>query len=184
MSFIACSLQRLNLSSELLLIPYSAAEILPAEDADFNLRHVQPVAMLGRVVKFPPLGDSPCFQGLKGLIKRSHLMGVQIIQCHVNDFRFRVSLIRQPFHLRCKVLSTSLIAHCHMPLSAWARREKSAHPVAFVLVIHNVQGAQVEPKQALFSPKPTAWASYQSRQEGTSDHKMLHTNQAPLPCRR
>lgn len=52
-------------------------EATVGEDAELDFRHIQPAAMLGRVVKFQPLGDAPGFRRRKGLIQRRLAMGIE-----------------------------------------------------------------------------------------------------------
>ena len=50
LSFVALHFEGLNLSAESLLVGETSAEATAGEDAELDLRHVQPAAMLGRVV--------------------------------------------------------------------------------------------------------------------------------------
>lgn len=43
-------------------------EALPTQDRDFNLGHVEPGTMLGRVVEFEPTQDSPGLCGRKRVV--------------------------------------------------------------------------------------------------------------------
>jgi hypothetical protein len=68
-----------------LLVGDAAIQTLRRENAEFGLGHVEPAAVLGRVVPFEAL-DEPAGLGRgKGLIKRGWLVDVEII-LHQHDF--------------------------------------------------------------------------------------------------
>ncbi len=55
----------------------ASCEATAGEDAELDLRHIQPAAMLGCVVKFQSSGDAPGFRRRKGLIQRRLAMGIE-----------------------------------------------------------------------------------------------------------
>ena len=50
-----------------------------------ELRHIEPTAVLWRVMPFEPFGQPPCFGGGKSFVKRSLGVGVEIV-LHQNNF--------------------------------------------------------------------------------------------------
>ena len=72
--------QDMNLPAEGLLVGDALFEAAAGENTEFDLRHIQPTAMLGRVVKLQPLGYAPGLRQRKGLIQRGLAMGVQIVR--------------------------------------------------------------------------------------------------------
>ncbi len=54
-------------------------EALGRKDNQFGLRHIEPTAVLWRVMPFEPFGQPPCFGGGKSFIKRSLGVGVEIV---------------------------------------------------------------------------------------------------------
>ncbi len=51
-----------------------------SQHAKFDLRHVEPAAMFGCVMKLQPFYDAPGLRGGEGLVQGSWPMGVQVIQ--------------------------------------------------------------------------------------------------------
>ena len=68
-----------------LFVRDAAIETLGRKDAEFGLRHIEPTAVLRRVVPFDPFGQPPCFGGGKSFIERSLGVGIEIV-LHQNDF--------------------------------------------------------------------------------------------------
>jgi len=58
--FVALLFPRGNLCYQFLRRRQSAIQTLPAQHAKLHFRHVQPTAVLGRVMQLQPLGDPPC----------------------------------------------------------------------------------------------------------------------------
>ena len=70
----------LDLPAERFLVGETLSEATAGEDAELDLRHIEPAAMLGRVVKLQPLGDALSLWERKGLVQRRHPVGIQAIQ--------------------------------------------------------------------------------------------------------
>ena len=71
--FVSLQLHSANLSAERILVRDAPPETTAGEVAELDLRHVQPAAVLGSVVKLQALGDSPGLlwrEGLRGCLKR------------------------------------------------------------------------------------------------------------------
>ena len=60
-------------------------EALAGQHAEFAFSHVQPTAVLGRIVPFePPLDEAAGLLGREGFIERGRLVGVEIV-LHEHD---------------------------------------------------------------------------------------------------
>ena len=77
--FISVILPGGDLVSEDLLIGDAAVEALGRQDAEFQLRQIEPAAVLWRVMPFEPLDQPPGFGGREGLVERSFAVGVEIV---------------------------------------------------------------------------------------------------------
>src|SRR5262245_11999354 len=64
----------------------ASPQALPAEDAEFDLRDVEPAAMFGRVVHFQLLPQPPRLRRGKGLVERGGDMSVEVVH-HQHDAR-------------------------------------------------------------------------------------------------
>ena len=108
-SFIAFTFQRRDLSLQCHLVADSEVETLGAQDAQFYLCHVQPSAVHWGVVELQSLGDTARFCRLEGIVQRTQLVCVEIVQHQPYRLGVRICLINQPSHLMCEVRgSTSL----------------------------------------------------------------------------
>ena len=59
LSLVSPQFQGVDLPAEGFLVRETLPEATAGEDAELNLRHIQPVAMLGSVVKLQPPGNAP-----------------------------------------------------------------------------------------------------------------------------
>src|SRR5262245_53193772 len=73
-----------GLATERLLIRDALRQALPRQDRQFDLGHVQPTAVLGRVVDLQAGGDPSRLLGREGLVERSQGVDVQVVQ-HQHD---------------------------------------------------------------------------------------------------
>ena len=115
LSFVPLQSQGLDLSAEGCLVGETLPETDAGEDAELDLRHIQPAAMLGRVVKLQPFGDAPGLRRRKGLIQRRHLVGVQIAQDHSDHRDVGICFVHQPAHLMGEVLFGAPFRYRYMP---------------------------------------------------------------------
>ena len=60
-------------------------EALGRKDAELGFRHIEPAAVLWRVMPFETLDEPPCFGGGKSFVERGWPVGAEII-LHENDF--------------------------------------------------------------------------------------------------
>ena len=58
---VALLLPRSHLPPQSALVGNTAVQALPGHHPDFDLRHIQPTAMLGSVMDLQPFGDAPRF---------------------------------------------------------------------------------------------------------------------------
>ena len=74
--------QGLDFPPESLLAGDPLLQAGAGQDAELDLRHVEPTAVLGGVMKLQPLGNPPGFPSRESLVQRCPAMGVQIVQDH------------------------------------------------------------------------------------------------------
>ena len=84
------------------------------QDAELDLRHVQPTPVLGRVMKLQPPGNPPGFLSRESLVQRCPAMGIQIVQDNPYHLGFRVGFIRQPAHPAGEVLHRAPLRDRHL----------------------------------------------------------------------
>ena len=81
---IAVSLPCGDVVDEDLLVGDAAVEALRRENGEFGFRHIEPTAVLWRVMPFEPLDEPSCFICRKSLLQRCGFVGVEIV-LHQND---------------------------------------------------------------------------------------------------
>jgi hypothetical protein len=59
---------------------HSTVETLPRKNTQFSVRHIQPTAMLGRIVDLQPLPQSPRLDGGKGFVQCPTGVRIEIVQ--------------------------------------------------------------------------------------------------------
>ena len=72
---------------------------------------VWPVRVFGSVMKLQTLGDASRFGWLEGVVQRTELVSVEIVQHQPYHLGIRVSLIYQPPHLMSEVHSSATLGH-------------------------------------------------------------------------
>ena len=70
---------------------YPLVQRLSSQNGELDLRHIEPACMLGRVMESNSAHDSLGFPCSEGLHERSRLMGIQVIQYHVDHHGFPIS---------------------------------------------------------------------------------------------
>src|SRR5574341_1111898 len=108
------------------------------EHAELDFSHVEPTAMLGRVVKDHTSGKAIGFGGCKGLVERRQLMDVEIIHDQLNTFSIRIADIDQPTQLMSEILSGTMLGDFDMPPvgQRLEEQEQVARPVALIFIVH------------------------------------------------
>src|SRR4051812_11297181 len=81
---IALRLPRGDFLDQGILVGDASGETLAGQYAEFALGHVQPTAMLGRVMPFEPLDQATGLLGWEGFVERSWLVGAEVV-LHQHD---------------------------------------------------------------------------------------------------
>ena len=134
---VALLLQSLDFLPEGLLVGKPLFEARGGQNAELDLRHVQPTAVLGRVMKLQPPGDPPGFLSREGLVQRCPAMGVQIVQDNPYHLGFRVGFICQPAHPPGEVLHRAPLRDRHLspPRQGLTGQEQVAGTLSPVFVV-------------------------------------------------
>ncbi len=134
---VSLPLQGLNFSAEGSLIGDTPPQARSGQDAELDLRHVEPTAVFGGVVELQPLYDTPGLRGRKGLVQGSRAMSVQVIQNNSHHRGLRVGLIHQPTHLTGEVLLGPPLGDGHVSpaLQRLAGQEQVPGALPSVLVV-------------------------------------------------
>ena len=114
LGLVAFLFQSMYLPAETVLFRAPLPEAAAGYDAELDLCHIQPTAMLGRMVKSQLPGDAPGLLRRERLVQRRLAMGVQIVQDHPDHFGLGVGLLRQPAHLMGEVHLGAPLRYLHM----------------------------------------------------------------------
>src|ERR1700678_1561568 len=95
---VAVSFPSCDFGDEADLCGDTPVEALAAQDADFDLHHVEPAGVLGRVLELQPAQHAARFGGRKGLVQRAGRVCRQIVQDDGDAFRFREVAITELAH--------------------------------------------------------------------------------------
>ena len=76
---VALPHQRLGFPPERLLVGEPLLQARAGQYAELNFRHVQPTAMLWRVVELQPFGNPPGLGSRERLVQRRRAVGVQVV---------------------------------------------------------------------------------------------------------
>jgi len=96
----------------------AAVEALVAQDADFDLDHIEPTRVLGRVMEFDAIQDAMGVCGRKSLVERSGRMGGQVVQYDPDPLGFGVVDVDEIAHARGEILGGPLAGDFH--LAPWS----------------------------------------------------------------
>ena len=134
---IARFFQLLDFTLERFFIANPSVQTLTTENAQFNLRDIQPTAMLWRIVKLQLPEYAPRLFRRECLIQRRRAMRVQVIQHHSYPLRRREGFVSQPFHLSGEVLHRSLLGHRDVPPATlrFAHHKQVAYAASLILII-------------------------------------------------
>jgi hypothetical protein len=135
---ITLGLQSGDALAQILHADHPTRQTAPGENTDFDLGHVEPTAMLGRVMELDPLQDAPGLGWLERFIEGRSGMRVQVILHDAHVFGMRIDRIDQPLNAVGVVALGAMVGHFDMaPASKRLDKEKQiggAQP--FILVIH------------------------------------------------
>src|SRR5215471_12035542 len=134
---IACAFIRSDLTGEHGFVRYTAIQTLSLQDTQLDFGHIQPTAVLGRVMKFELLQNAPRFCGGKGFIERRGFVGVEVVQHDTDHLRLRIPGINQPAHLLRKVLHGPLCGDDNMSPAdlRFTEQKKITGSVALVFIV-------------------------------------------------
>ena len=93
---IALQLKRVDALAQRPQAVHASRQARALENADLDFGHVQPTAMLGRVVKFQPPQDPPSLCGRKGFVEDGCRMHIEIVYPEANVLRLGIDRINQP----------------------------------------------------------------------------------------
>src|ERR1700690_842336 len=82
--FVSIGLPGSDFVLELLSVGNASIETLRRENGEFGFRHIEPTAVLWRVMPFELLDETSCFVWRKSLVQRCGFVGVEIV-LHQND---------------------------------------------------------------------------------------------------
>ena len=116
-----------------------------AEHTQFNLGHIEPTAMFGRVVELQALCDSCGLRGVESLVQRSQLVGVEIVQHHTDQVGLRICMVHQPRHLMCEVLGRLTSGHFYMtlPSQGLGEHEQVASSASHILIVVTLHSSRL-----------------------------------------
>src|SRR6478609_8612142 len=104
-----------HLSAQLFATADAPVQTLPRQHAQLDLRHVQPTAMLGRVMDLQPLDDAPGLLRRERLVQRRRLVRVQVVQHQHHPLGLRMNLFDEPAHHLGEVLGRPPLGDLHGP---------------------------------------------------------------------
>src|SRR5947209_16135663 len=112
-------------------------QTLPREYREFDLGHVQPTAMLGRVMDFQLVDQASRLGWLKDLIQSGWGMGVQVIHDQHDDVSQRIADIHQVANEASEVGFGAMRGYLQKALACeWlARHKQITGPVPLVLIV-------------------------------------------------
>src|SRR5258707_6173204 len=106
---LRCRSQAATSAMRLAFCSDTPVEALAAQDADFDLHHVEPAGVLGRVGELQPAQHGARFGGRKGLVERAGRVCRQIVQDDADAFRFREVGITELAHAGGEVHSGAAV---------------------------------------------------------------------------
>ena len=105
-----------HLAGDRVEIGTASIQTLPAQDAQFDLGHIQPTPVFGGVMNLQAVDQRPCHGRLERLIQGRRFVGVEVIDHQDHFLRMGVTDLQEiPDHLG-KVHGRPLLGHGHMPL--------------------------------------------------------------------
>ncbi len=120
-----------------LLLTDPSVQALAAQHRQFRLRHVEPTAMLGRVMDLQPLDQPPGLFGSERLVQTPLPVRVQVVHHQRHLLRLRVLFIDQLADHMCEVDLGAPVGHLDPAATRerLERHEQVGHPVPLVLVV-------------------------------------------------
>ena len=110
MLLVPLGVPRLDLVEECGLGRDTAPKALTTQMAEFDLSHVEPTAMFGSGMDVSFIGDSFRLRRIKGFIKRSFGVGIEIVHHQTDFLSMRITLINKFSYKICPVNFGTLIS--------------------------------------------------------------------------
>lgn len=119
-------------------VGYPAIETLTFQSTEFNLRHVEPTAMLRRVMDFKTFDQPSRLIGRKCFIERSHSMGIQIIHHQPNFDCPGTALIKHLLDLFRPILPGAAFRYRHMSPAGqrFNFHEYFRHTISYIFIVN------------------------------------------------
>jgi len=93
----------------------TSVQALARYHREFDFRHVEPTAMLGRIVQIQLPQNTARFGRGKGRVQRGWRMGVQVVQHDTHHGRLGIMDVHQVFHTGGKILGGTPVGDLDMP---------------------------------------------------------------------
>ncbi len=90
-------------------------QTLTRQDSQFGFHHIEPTAVLGRVMKLDALDQAPGFDRCKGFIEGRGRVNIQVVHDQPNAFGVREVNIDQFFHAQGEVQFRTAVGDDDMP---------------------------------------------------------------------
>ena len=115
----------------------AAVQTLAAQHADFDLDHIQPTGVFGRVVELQALQEAMRLWRGESLVQGAHAVGRKIVHDDLDAIRVGIVRIGEIAHAMGEVSRGSVIGHLHVP-PGFVRVDEDEHigrAVALVFAI-------------------------------------------------
>src|SRR5512144_1508959 len=144
LAVIAPGLPRLGFLTQGVDIRETAVQTLAGEDAEVHLSKVQPTAVLGGLVNLQPLRQAPGGFRREGFIKRTRLMGVEIVADQTHPGRLRILDLQQGLDFSGPVNGGAPLADMHRAatLERVREQEETRRPIALVFIVNPLGAAR------------------------------------------
>ena len=126
-----------DLGGDLLRAVEPPIQALPVHDADLRFRHVEPTAMLGRVMKLDPVQQLPSLGGTESLVQAGPVVRIQVVLHQPNLDRPRVMHLGQLSNAGGIVPSGAMRRHANMTPAPQrlTHHQLMGHALALVFII-------------------------------------------------
>ena len=147
---IACAFPYGDLGSQCVLVVQPAMQALAMHNAHVRLRHVQPTAVFGRVMKLDLVQDASSLLGRKGVLQARAIVGVQRVLDQTNFLRLWIIVFHQCSHTPGVILAGAPRRDMHEPPASQGLTHHNlmAHAFPFIFVVH---------PSWLAWPRPLGW---------------------------
>src|SRR5262249_25673184 len=112
----------------------TAIQTLLGEHREFTFGHIEPTAMLRRIVKFQLPRDPACFGWCKGLIQRGGCVGIEVIHDQANHVCLWKMHVDQLLHLHGEVMLGAACRDLDVPPTTQGLNEEKEMCRAFAAI--------------------------------------------------